>query len=91
MSNQYYKAERSERETDRDRIGLCMNTDARESRCRKIGLCNLGGLKKKKGSSSEVEERRREKGEGRLSNYPFKPNLRCCLKLTYANEVAKSH
>lgn len=68
-----------------------MNTDARESRCRKIGLCNLGGWKKKKGSSSEVEGRERGKGAERLSNYPFKPNLRCCLKLTYANEVAKSH
>lgn len=37
----------------------------------------------------------RQKGERRvevrLSNYPFKPNLRCCLKLTYANEVTKSH
>lgn len=35
--------------------------------------------------------RAERRGAGRLSNYPFKPNLRCCLKLTYANEVAKSH
>lgn len=38
---------------------------------------------------AEMEVGRR--GVRRLSNYPLKPNLRCCLKLTYANDVAKSH
>lgn len=76
-------------EGDRDWIGLCLNTDARESRCRKIHLCNLGWKKIQRWGGREEGAKRR--GAGRLSNYPFKPNLRCCLKLTYANEVAKSH
>lgn len=53
--------------------------DLTQSRRRKIRLCN----------AAETEAGRR--GASRLSNYPLKPNLRCCLKLTYANEVAKSH
>lgn len=76
-------------EGDRDWIGLCLNTDARESRCRKIHLCNLGWKKIQRWGRRKEGAKRR--GAGRLSNYPFKPNLRCCLKLTYANEVAKSH
>lgn len=68
-------------------IGLCLNTDAPESRCWKIHLYNLGG---KKDRAAERMGGKRW-GAGRLSNYPFKPNLRCCLKLTYANEEAESH
>lgn len=51
---------------DRDRIGLCMNTDARESRCRKIHLYNLGGEKKiqrrgRRGGGGEEERSRKIK------------------------------
>lgn len=50
------------------------------SRRRKLRLCNAVGIAVAAG----------RRGTGRLSNYPLKPNLRCCLKLTYANETAKS-
>lgn len=50
------------------------------SRRRKLRLCNAVGIAVGAG----------RRGTGRLSNYPLKPNLRCCLKLTYANETAKS-
>lgn len=54
------------------------------SHCWKIHLYNLVGEKWKR--------EKRMKGKRwvarRLSNYPFKPNLRCCLKLTYANGKA---
>lgn len=73
-------------------MGLCVYAVAREGRRWKIDLCNLVGNKKK---GTVVRQKRvggeERRGAGRLSNYPFKPNLRCCLKLTYANEVAKSH
>lgn len=77
-----------EESKERHQIGQCRSTDAWESRCQKIHLYKPGGKKIQRWGRRGRAERR---GAGRLSNYPFKPNLRCCLKLTYANEVAKSH
>lgn len=57
-------------------IALCMKTDALDSRCWKRHLHNLDGRKMHPSAGGRAGGGRT--GKERLSNYPSKPNLRCC-------------